>query len=305
MNCLVTGAAGYIGGYLVEKLLSLGYTVIAVDRYRRTRPETIFGKGNKNLIPITIDILKNTEKLHPYKNKLDIVFHLAGRNNTDDAREHPMMFHDGNVTVTVRILELARLLGVKKFIYAASASCYGVPLVLPTPETYPASPQYIYSMTKYLGEAAVLHWGLIYKLPVISLRLFSVYGPRPRKGLGSGLFISKFLDAIREKRPIVINGDGTQSRDMVYISDVVSALVTAAEVKEAKGVFNVGTGKSTPLNAIIKIIGYDKISRRRQPKGEAQQTQADISKIREELHWSPKVSLKVGLAKTLAEDKGK
>lgn len=304
MKCVVTGAAGFIGEYLVEALLSEEHSVVAVDRFTHTRPQELFGGASKYLTIVKADILADPSGFAPHIKNSDVLFHLAGKNNTPDAQAEPFLFHANNVTATLQMLELSRQAGVKRFIYAASTSCYGKSNIFPTPETAPIDPQYPYALTKYLGERYTLHWGKVYKMSVVSLRLFSPYGPRKRKGCASGLFLSRFLDAIAEKKPITITGDGTQARDLVYISDVIDVFLAAAKSSVSREVFNVGTGHPVSLKRVIELLGYKKVVYQPRPIGEADKTHADIHKIKKMLNWKPKVSVEEGIGLVLKKDKG-
>src|SRR3989344_2927457 len=161
MKTLVTGGAGFIGSHLVEKLLSLGHSVTAIDNYSTGRKANLdFLKSNKSLKAVDADIADFAAIVPSIQN--------------------PAAYHRSNVDGTLSVLEAARKPGVKRLQYAASSSCYGIPDRTPTPETASMRPQYPYALTKNMGEQMVMHWGKIYKLPVVSTRFFNVYGPRSR-----------------------------------------------------------------------------------------------------------------------------
>jgi UDP-glucose 4-epimerase len=201
---------------------------------------------------------------------------------------------------TMNVVEASRLAGVKKFIYTASSSCYGIPPkgYYPTPETAPMNPQYPYALTKYLGEETALHWGQVYDLPVISLRLFNVYGPRSRTSGTYGAVFGVFLAQKLDGKPFTIVGDGNQTRDFIYVTDVADAFVTAAYSDLETGVFNVGTGNPQSINTLVALLEGEKIHIPKRP-GEPDSTWADISRIRWELGWNPKISFEDGVANIL------
>ena len=197
------------------------------------------------------------------------------------------------------MLEAARAAKVKRFIYAASSSCYGIPETFPTPETAPIQPQYPYALTKRLGEELVLHWGQVYGLPVVSLRFFNVYGPRARTSGTYGAVFGVFLAQKINGLPYTVVGDGTQTRDFTYVTDVAAALVRAADSGVTGEVFNVGSGRTCSVNRLVELLGGPAVHIPKRP-GEPDCTFADIAKIRRVLGWEPAVPLEEGVKKMLA-----
>jgi len=195
-------------------------------------------------------------------------------------------------------LEASRRAGVKRFLYAASSSCYGLPAVFPTPETEPIQPQYPYALTKYLGEQAALHWCQVYGLPVVSLRFFNVYGPRARTSGTYGAVFGVFLRQKLAGEPLTIVGDGTQTRDFTYVTDVVEALLAAADSDLSGEIFNVGSGGTYSVNRLADLLGGPRVSIPHRP-GEPACTYADISRIRKHLGWEPRVSFEEGVQRVL------
>src|SRR2546421_8818128 len=159
-----------------------------------------------------------------------------------------MAYHQANVDGTIAVLEASRLAGVKRLIYAASSSCYGIPDEFPTPETAPIRPMYPYALTKNLGESYVMHWHKIYKLPAVSLRLFNVYGPRARTSGAYGAVFGVFLAQKLAAEPFTVVGDGTQTRDFIFVTDVVDAFARAADSDVSGEPLNVGTGSPQSVN---------------------------------------------------------
>lgn len=301
MNILVTGAAGFIGSHLVDRLVSDGHKVVALDKFISGIGQHLIGKKATRKLQIgQVDIADQKQVRQSYFKNIDWVFHLAGLSNIVPSIEAPIDYHQVNVSGTVYVLEAARKAKVKRFIYAASASCYGIPDVYPTPETAPIKLEYPYALTKYLGEVYTLHWGQVYKLPVISLRLFNVYGPRVRTYGTYGPVISIFMAQKLAGKPYTVVGDGRQTRDFTYISDVVDAFITAAASKVVNDVFNVGSGKPHSVNDMVKLLGGKVVHIPKRPK-ESNCTWADITKIRNILGWKPKVTFEEGVRKVLQD----
>lgn len=299
MKCLVTGGAGFIGSHLVERLLNDGNHVVVLDNFYTGRRENLAQmKEKKNLRIVDCDIADPNVPLEKYFRKIDWVFHLAALADIVPSIIEPLRYHQVNVDGTVRILEAARNNKVKKFLYAASASCYGFPKIFPTPETAAISPQYPYALTKYVGEQYVLHWSQVYKLPAVSLRLFNVYGPRSRTSGAYGAVFGTFLAQKLAGKPFTVVGDGTQSRDFTYVTDVVEAMIAAVKSTFRGEVFNVGTGKPQTVNTLIKLLGGKVVHIPKRP-GEPDKTQADTTKIKKVLKWKPQVTFAQGVASLL------
>lgn len=294
MNTLVTGGAGFIGSHLVRKLLENGHTVTVLDNFSTGRPENLAEvKDNKNLIVKEEDI-SHYKKIAPYFKGIDWVFHLASLADIVPSITNPLGYHTANVDGTINVLEAARLNSIKRFLYTASSSCYGIPDVIPTPETSAIKPEYPYAVTKYVGEYYALLWHKIYKLPVVSLRLFNVYGPRSRTSGTYGAVFGVFLAQKLAGKPFTVVGNGTQTRDFTYVSDVVRAFVTAAESNIAGEAFNVGSGNTYSVNTLTDLLGGEKVYIPKRP-GEPDCTFSDIAKIKKMLGWNPEVSLEQGV----------
>jgi len=190
---LVTGGAGFIGSHIVDRLVENDHSVIIIDNFSTGRPENLADqKDNKNLRLIKEDV-SDFEAIRQYFKGVDIVIHLAALADVVPSIVNPRDYYKSNVTGTFSVVEAARNAGVKKIVYTASSSCYGIPDVYPTPEISEIRLQYPYALTKYLGEQIVLHWGQVYKIPVVSLRLFNVYGPRSRTSGTYGAVFGVFL----------------------------------------------------------------------------------------------------------------
>ncbi len=179
-NALITGGCGFIGSHLTDLLLDKDIRVTVLDNLSTGRLENLnHQQSNVKLHVIQADIT-DYDLIEPYFKDIDYVFHLAALADIIPSIEKPLDYHRSNVDGTVNVLMAAKENGIKRFLYTASSSCYGIPDEFPTKETAEIKPQYPYALTKYIGEQYAMHWGLVYKLPVISLRLFNVYGPRSR-----------------------------------------------------------------------------------------------------------------------------
>lgn len=298
MKTLVTGGAGFIGSHMVDRLVADGHDVLAIDNFACGRPENLAQhQGNPRVRLIRGDIAE--VDLLPLFEGIDWVFHLAALADIVPSIENAVPYHRTNVDGTVTVLQAARHAGVKRFLYAASSSCYGIPDVYPTPEDTPPKPMYPYALTKWVGEQYVLHWGQTYDLPVVSLRLFNVFGPRHRTAGTYGAMFGVFLAQKLAGKPYTIVGDGSQTRDFTFVTDVVDAFVTAA-ASDLKGeVMNVGSDGTYSVNRIVELLGGDKVHIPKRP-GEPDCTWADIGRIKSRLGWKPKVSLEEGVAALLA-----
>ncbi len=294
MKYLVTGGAGFIGSHAVDRLLKDSQQVTVIDNFSTGRPENLaHQKNNKNLSVVEADIA-DFEKIAPHFEGADIVLHIAGLADIVPSIVNPMRYYRSNVSGTLNVVEASRLAGVKKLIYTASSSCYGIPDIYPTPETAEMRPQYPYALTKYLGEQIVLHWGKVYKLPVVSLRLFNVYGPRSRTSGTYGAVFGVFLAQKLNNKPFTVVGDGTQTRDFIYVSDVVDAFVMAADSNVSNEIVNVGSGNSQSINHLVEILSGDVVYVPKRP-GEPDCTLADIAKIKKLLGWKPRVTFEEGV----------
>lgn len=294
VKALVTGGAGFIGSHLVDRLLDDGYEVVVLDDFSTGRPENLDHlKHAPNLHLCRVDVAAR-EAVQPYFDSIDWVFHLAALADIVPSIQQPLAYHKANVDGTIAVLEAARSAGVRRFVYAASSSCYGIPDQLPTPETAPIRPMYPYALTKYLGEQYVLHWNKVYKLPCVSLRLFNVYGPRARTSGAYGAVFGVFLAQKLAGKPFTVVGDGTQTRDFTFVADVVDAFVLAAESEIEGEVLNVGSGETHSVNHLVSLLDGDVVRIPKRP-GEPDCTFADTSKISRMLGWRPRVSFEEGV----------
>jgi UDP-glucose 4-epimerase len=232
---------------------------------------------------------------------VDRVFHLAARAEVVPSVREPAIYFRANVDGTFAMLEGARHHGVKRFVYIASSSCYGIPDIYPTPETAPADPRYPYALTKYLGEQLVMHWAKLYRVPAVSARLFNVYGPRARTTGSYGAVFGVFLAQLLAQEALTIVGDGEQTRDFTYVTDVVDALVALAGQGRSGEIYNVGSGATVSVNEIVRLLGSPPAVNIPKRPGEPDCTFADITKIRDETGWEPKVQPEQGVQLMIEE----
>lgn len=296
MKSIVTGGAGFIGSHLVDALLDLGHDVIVLDNFSTGRPENLV-HVEKRIDLIECDIGLDEDWARSFSG-VNWVFHLAALADIVPSIQDPGAYFRSNVDGTFNVLQAARQAQVDRVINVASSSSYGLPDIFPTPESAAIDPQYPYALTKYLGEELVMHWGRVYDLPVLSLRFFNVYGPRSRTSGTYGAVFGVFLAQKLAGKPFTVVGDGDQTRDFTYVSDIVAALITAAESSHGNKVYNVGSGATVSVNRLVQLLGGEKVHIPKRP-GEPDCTFADISKIQAELGWQPRVSIDQGVAKLL------
>lgn len=294
MKYLVTGGAGFIGSHLVDRLLADGNQVKVIDNFSTGRQENLsHHRDNKNLTVIKADI-SDFDSIKTHFQCVERVFHIAALADIVPSIVNPLDYYRANVSGTASVLEAARLAKVKKLVYAASSSCYGLPDTFPTLESAEVRPEYPYALTKYLGEQIVLHWGRVYKLPVVSLRLFNVYGPRARTSGAYGAVFGVFLTQKFNHKPFTVVGNGEQTRDFIFVKDVVEAFVLASQSDCNGEVMNVGSGKTYSVNYLVQLLGGEVVYIPKRP-GEPDSTFADIAKIKKFLSWESKVSFEEGV----------
>ena len=294
---VVTGGAGFIGSHMVDLLLAEGYRVHVIDNLVGGRLDNLaHHKGNPNLVFSKQDC-RDLKPGDPLFHGAEFVIHFAGIGDIVPSIERPVDYLSANVMGTVGALEAARAAKVKKFVYAASSSCYGLAAV-PTTESAPIQPQYPYALSKFMGEEAVLHWGQCYKLPVVSIRIFNAYGPRSKTTGAYGAVFGVFLAQKLAGKPFTVVGDGTQRRDFVFVTDLARAFYAAAISPKTQEIYNVGAGNPQPVNRLVELLGGPVVHIPKRP-GEPDCTWADISKIRRELQWEPKISFPEGVAAML------
>ncbi|MBC7905468.1 MAG: SDR family oxidoreductase [Rhodospirillaceae bacterium] len=298
VKALVTGGAGFIGSHLVDRLLADGHSVVAIDNLACGSNINLADARKNPNFQLHVADVADQRTIAPLFEGVDWVFHLAALADIVPSIQHPFPYHQANVDGTISVLEAARAAGVKRFVYAASSSCYGIPDVTPTPEDADKRPMYPYALTKYVGEQYVMHWASTYGLPALSLRFFNVYGPRARTNGTYGAVFGVFLAQKLAGKPFTVVGDGTQTRDFTFVTDVVDAVVTAAKSDAVGQCMNVGSGNTYSVNKLVQLLGGPITYIPKRP-GEPDCTFADTSRISSVLGWKPTVSLEEGVAKML------
>jgi len=315
-SAVVTGGAGFIGSHLVDGLLERGYRVTIIDDLSTgklenlsrvlnpTNPTTQQTQGTKGTqhthfsegsiidLPLLKDVFRG----------IDYVFHQAAIPSVPRSVQNPSVTHEANVTGTLNVLLAAKESGVKKVVYASSSSAYGDTPTLPKREDMPPCPLSPYAVSKLAGEYYCNVFQLVYGLPTICLRYFNVYGPRQDPESQYAAVIPRFVTGALEGRPFTIYGDGLQTRDFTYISDVVEANILAAE-GDACGVCNIGRGERVTINElaglVIKLVGSDVRPVYSEPRpADILHSLADVSRARQ-FGYNPVYSLEEGLRETI------
>ena len=300
MRAIVTGGAGFIGSHTVDLLLERGFDVRVIDNLVTGHLENLaHHAGDPNCVVEQVDICDLTADAAVFRG-VDYVFHFAGIGDIVPSIERPLEYMRANVQGTLAVLEAARHARARKVVYAASSSCYGLATELPTSETALIKPEYPYALSKLFGECAALHWNQVYRLPVNSLRIFNAYGPRSRTSGAYGAVFGVFLAQKLKGQPFTVVGDGTQTRDFVYVTDVARAFLAAAESDDPGEVFNVGGGHPQSVNRLVELLTGPVVYVPKRP-GEPDCTWADIRKIQKRLGWSPHVSFEEGVATMLSQ----
>jgi UDP-glucose 4-epimerase len=300
LRAVVTGGAGFIGSHMVDLLVDRGYSVVVIDNLVTGRAENLAQHRREPRVAFHEIDMCTLGADSPLFKDIDYVFHFGGIGDIVPSIERPLEYMRANVDGTLAVLEASRHAGVRKLVYAASSSCYGMATELPTTEQAPIRPEYPYALSKYLGESAALHWAQVYRLPVISIRMFNVYGPRVRTTGAYGAVFGVFLAQKLHGQPFTVVGDGSQRRDFVFVTDVARAYLMAAESTETSQVFNLGSGNPQTINRLIELMGGDVVHVPKRP-GEPDCTWADISRIQRALGWKPEVAFPQGVAAMLGQ----
>jgi UDP-glucose 4-epimerase len=298
-TAVVTGGAGFIGSHMVDALLAAGYRVRVIDSLVGGRTANLgHHSANPHLSFEKADIRDIDPDTALFRG-VDHVFHFAGIGDIVPSIERPTEYMDTNVQGTVRVLEAARHAGVKKLVYAASSSCYGL-AATPTREDHPIDPQYPYALSKYQGEQAAFHWHRVYRLPVNAIRIFNAYGTRVRTTGAYGAVFGVFFKQKLAGKPFTVVGDGTQRRDFLYASDVADAFLRAAQTEKTGEIWNLGAGNPQSVNRLVELIGGSVVYIPKRP-GEPDETFADVGKITRDLKWQPRISFEEGVERMMAE----
>jgi len=297
---IITGGAGFIGSHLAEELIKEKNIskIIIIDNFNNGSYKnlSLFIKNYKIKI-----VKKNINKINKrdknFKN-IDCVFHLAAIADIVPSIINPLDYCNTNIMGTIKILEAMRFNNVKKIIFAASSSCYGIPSKYPTNEKQKIDPKYPYAFSKYVAEQAIIHWCQVYKMNYISLRLFNVYGLRSRTTGAYGAVMGVFLKQKIDNKPLTIVGTGYQQRDFINVKDVCNAFLKAYKSKNYDNVYNIGSSKPKKILELAKLLGSKIIHIPKRP-GEPFKTFANINKAIKYLNWEPKILFNHGVKELL------
>jgi UDP-glucose 4-epimerase len=294
---VVTGGCGFIGSHMVDLLVAEGFRVNVIDNLSGGRETNLSRHFENPAVTIFRDDIRDLDKNHEAFEGADYVFHFAGIGDIVPSIERPVDYIETNLLGTIKVLECAREAKIKKFVYAASSSCYGLAKT-PTDENHPIDPRYPYALSKYQGEEATFHWAEVYGLPVNSVRIFNAYGPRSRTTGAYGAVFGVFLKQKLAGEAFTVVGDGTQRRDFLFVTDVVKAFYQAAKTEQKGRVYNLGAGNPQSVNRLVDLLGGPKVFIPKRP-GEPDCTWSDISRITSELDWLPTVSFEEGVEQML------
>jgi len=294
MKVVITGGAGFIGSHLADFLIDTGNEVLVIDNLSIGRVENIAHHlDNSSFKFLKADIV-DYEGIEASFREVDWVFHLAAMADIVPSIENPTEYYKSNVNGTFNVLQACRKYNIKKIVYTASSSCYGIPDEYPTKELAEIRPQYPYALTKNMGEQLVMHWCQLYNLPAVSLRFFNVYGPRARTSGTYGAVFGVFLAQKIANKPFTVVGDGNQTRDFTFVSDIVNALIAAVSSDISGEIINIGSNDTYSINRLVELLEGDIAYIPKRP-GEPDCTWADISKATRLLDWTPLVSLEDGV----------
>jgi UDP-glucose 4-epimerase len=299
---LVTGGAGFVGAALVEQLVAAG-PVRVLDDLSTGRADSVAGTcGVELAVGSVLDEVAVASAL----DGVDVVFHLASRGVRHSIHE-PCETHDVNATGTLTLLEAGRRAGIRRFVYVSSSEVYGSAQTVPMNELHPTLPNTVYGGSKLAGEAYARVYHRTYGLPTVTVRLFNTYGPRSHYEGDSGEVIPKFLVRARNGLPPIVFGDGVQTRDFTFVTDIARGIVVAAETDEAIGeVINLGSGKEISItelaSRILRLTGHSDLDLKyAEPRpGDVHRLFADATKARRLLRWAPSVGLGEGLQRLVA-----
>ncbi len=302
MRVLITGGAGFIGKALANRLVARGHHVRVLDDLSAGEPEglderVIFTRGDVRDIPKLWRLLQDVE----------CVYHLAARVSVPESILFPREYNDVNVGGTVSLMEAIRNVGVRRVILASSGTVYGDQEQQPLNEDMRPHPRVPYAVSKISAEHYVFTLGALYGVETVALRIFNAYGPGQQLPVSYPPVIPQFLRQLLGGGSLVVHGDGTQTRDFVYIDDVVDALIAAGESDVNGQIINIGSGEETSINALIRIM--EEVTGRSahvlynpQQSGGVARMVADLSRARIFLDWRPRVSLREGIYRMLTED---
>lgn len=306
----VTGGAGFIGGHLCDALVSLGASVVVVDDLSNSTLDHLAGliELEPERVRFVQSSILDDEAMAQACEGVQTIMHLAALGSVPRSIEYPQRTWSVNTTGTVRVLEAARVARTERVVFASSSSVYGDDPKLPRVESAGPRPQSPYAASKLAGEAALAAWAKSYGLSTVSLRYFNVFGPRQSADSAYAAVVAAFAKRLISNEPMVIYGDGQQSRDFTFVADAVLATLLAGAARPALAgeAINVGTARATSVAQLAQVMaaraGQNNAHPHFEPerKGDVKHSLADISRARELLGYEPTASLEDGLAETLA-----
>ena len=302
MRYLVTGGAGFIGSNIVDELVRRGHSVVVLDDLSSGSEENLAAVRSK--IDLRVGNIIDLATVQSACFGADYVIHLAARTSVPKSVKDPLETNSVNIDGTLNVLVAARDAKVRRFVYAASSAAYGETPTLPKIESMQAEPISPYGVTKFVGELYAQVFGRVYGLENASVRYFNVFGPRQDPTSQYSGVLSRFMLAALKDEPLVIYGDGGQSRDFTYIDNIADETLRACEATGASGrVFNGGTGARITLNHVVELL--EKITAKKLPvkydpprDGDIRDSQADVSLARKVLGYEPRVLFEEGLKRT-------
>lgn len=300
MKVLITGGAGFIGSHLCDYLIGKSNIskIIVIDNIKDGSLKNLKNSIKSKKFHFFKGDVNNFKQIEMQFKSIDLVYHLAALSDVVPSIEEPIDYLQSNIMGTVNVLEAMRKYNVKKIVYAASSSCYGIPKNVPTSETDSIDTLYPYSLSKNIGEQIIQHWGKTYNLSYVSLRLFNVYGTRSRTNSAYGAALGVFIKQKLSNYPFTIIGNGKQKRDFIHVNDVVKAFYASSKKSVKNQIINIGSGNPRSVLEMVKILEGKTTFIPKRP-GEPDITHANINNAKKILKWVPKISLEKGLNEVL------
>jgi UDP-glucose 4-epimerase len=305
LSALVTGAAGFIGSHLVETLLKRQYTVVGLDNLTTGRMANLAAARRSKAFQMIKGDIRDVDEVQAACQSVDVVFHLAALTKVAESVRNPRIYHDVNVTGSLNVVERAAAAGARRLVFASSAAVYGTPSQVPTPESAPRHPLSPYGASKVAGELFCQTMTAHNGMEAVLLRFFNVYGPR-QLAEGEAGVVSSFIHRAKSQEPLVIFGDGHQTRDFIFVDDVVEAMIRAAtyQIRDALP-FNVGTGLPVSILELAEEVqrqcnsGGSEIVFEKTRSGDIYHSVAAVGRMQHQLQFKAKHNISQGLRETI------
>ena len=300
MKILITGGAGFIGSHFVDLVIKKKEVkkIVVIDNLEDGSLRNLSKALKSRKLKFVKADIRDFNKIKKLFKNIDKVVHFAALSDVVPSIVEPKLYMDNNINGTINILEAMKINKVKKIVYAASSSCYGIPNKFPTNENSPLDPRYPYAMSKLVCEEIIEHWSKVYGFDFLSLRLFNVYGTRSRTNSAYGAALGVFLKQKLSNHPYTVIGNGKQKRDFIYVEDVVKAFYSSSKKSVKNKILNIGSGNPRSILDMLKILKGKKIFIPKRP-GEPDITHANISAAKRILKWKPNILLEIGLDSVL------